>query len=318
MLKAATRPLRACCYTPTCSILIGGLVMAGIMLWLTISGIVEPIIFSNRIWEPARCTFAGEMTFERVHRRKGPDGYRVIAPVTVSYAGNSWDLIGHRYPHRSMTDSVKAELFDWWMSIGGTGTVVEEPTDGWFGSPGVFEFTTPIGQRVPCWVLPSADPLVSAPTSVKLSDAELSMWGLYFSLVLMILMVVVLIFGVACVAAMSCDEYSSTMSRLELTDESEATSNKQLAPPALRRTNSRAGRLLGARAIQRSNSHFSLSPDEYYDGTHRASIRNGFLRKVYGIITAQVLVTVAVTLIFMCVRSSTDDDAAARPFGSSS
>jgi hypothetical protein len=84
--------------------------MAGIMLWLTISGIVEPIIFSNRIWEPARCTFAGEMTFERVHRRKGPDGYRVIAPVTVSYAGNSWDLIGHRYPHRSMTDSVQAEL----------------------------------------------------------------------------------------------------------------------------------------------------------------------------------------------------------------
>ena len=48
----------------------------------------------------------------------------------------------------------------------------------------------------------------------------------------------------------------------------------------LKRVGSRAGQLVGARAIHRSNSHLFTDPSEYYQGTHAAAIRNGFLRKV--------------------------------------
>ncbi|EOD27076.1 hypothetical protein EMIHUDRAFT_204977 [Emiliania huxleyi CCMP1516] len=46
--------------------------------------------------------------------------------------------------------------------------------------------------------------------------------------------------------------------------------------------------------IRRQSSHHWTPPELYYSGPHDAATRNGFLRKVYGIVCAQVLFTTAV------------------------
>ena len=51
--------------------------------------------------------------------------------------------------------------------------------------------------------------------------------------------------------------------------------------------------------IKRQSSHHWTPPDQYYSGPHEAAIRNGFLRKVYGIVCTQVLLTAAVTYKMM-------------------
>lgn len=49
------------------------------------------------------------------------------------------------------------------------------------------------------------------------------------------------------------------------------------------------------RGMQRSSSQFFAPKDQWYQGGHDAALRNGFLRKVYGIVFFQVLLTAGVS-----------------------
>jgi len=91
---------------------------------------------------------------------------------------------------------------------------------------------------------------------------------------------------------------NSSWRRLETIEETENVRRVMFAN-AVRRQDSRLGTLIGARAINRSNSHLFAEESDYYMGSHSAEIRNGFLRKVYGIVMAQVLFTVGIALAFM-------------------
>lgn len=104
------------------------------------------------------------------------------------------------------------------------------------------------------------------------------------------------------------DECARSWHRLDESEEEAETPDspeedleaREAAPtPVLRRANSRAGQLIGARAIDRSASHLFLNPADYYTGPHPASIRSGFLRKLFGTVTAQVLFVAVVALSFM-------------------
>ena len=46
-------------------------------------------------------------------------------------------------------------------------------------------------------------------------------------------------------------------------------------------------------------SHLWLDPSEHYDGDHTQELRMGFIRKVYGILSAQLLLTVGVAALCM-------------------
>lgn len=297
LIKACTRPLRAMteCFVP--SIFFGGFCFLGLVLYV---GILQPLGSIHATWIGSSCEFSGEMKLDMVVKRKAANGWRVIAPVTVSGKGQTWPGVAHRWPSRTMTDASKAALFNWWLGIGGTGKVLEPPSEGWFGSSGEFEFTTPIGKRVQCWYLPGDDGVT--PASVKLSNEAVPLWGFWIGGALIVCLLGVLLAGACYFSAAEYESFTDKWERLEDSDEEEldrAKQNDQVQRRMLLRVDSRAGRLVGARAIHRSNSHFFSEPSQWYTGTHDAALRNGFLRKVYGILTCQVLLTATVAVLFM-------------------
>ena len=282
MTKACTRPFRAA-YVAflTPGIFLVGLLAIGFLAWI----VIDMLIDLHKTWTSTVCTFTEPMTVERVSKGKySSDGWRVVAPVTVG--PKAWTAIAHRWPSRQMTDTSRAALFNWWLGIGGTGKVLEPPTEGWFGSRGKFEFTTPVGKRVACFYLPGPD---GVPENVKLSNEVVNPIALWIGAVLLGLMALVLLALTLYFAAASLEECTDKWEELE--DEDEAAEHRaKMSRMQLRRISSKAGQLVGARAIHRSNSHFFAQESEWYAGGGHddASIRNGFLRKVYGILTFQV------------------------------
>ena len=120
-LMACTRPLRATsrsCSLP--AILLTGIVFIGLVLWVLI---LSPLITLHQTWHGATCTLAAPMTLQRVARSKSSAGWLVVAPVTVGREATP--ATAHRWPSRTMTDVSQAALFNWWLGIGGTGTVLE-------------------------------------------------------------------------------------------------------------------------------------------------------------------------------------------------
>ena len=299
MLLAMTRPFRAC--GPMCGINAVMTCSTVIMVFVMYTGLIEPLHDTSRVWTPTSCAFTADMTFDRVKRGKHSYGWRVMAPVKVYEpgmgSGAQWQAIAHRWPSKTMSDASKAELFWWWLGIGGEGKVLVEPVEKWFGmTEGEYAFATPIGKRVSCWYLPEKDG--GPPRKVKLANEYVAVWGFYIGIVFVGAMVILMIVMSVYFCSSSWDEYTDEIEKLERQDERKEVLRQA---PALRRANSRAGQLIGARAIQRSNSHFDLhaDPSSWYMGSHEAEIRNGFLRKVYGIITAQVLLTILVSVLFM-------------------
>lgn len=292
--KCLSRPFRAfmaalpACFMPL--VMFVASAFFGGVIWFYM---LMPAMDIDRTWTPASCTIAGELTLGRV-RKKGEDGWRVDLPVTFRQV----DAVGapevsataHRWPNKIISDNSKAALFDWWtLDFGGGGKVLEAPATGWFGSKGKFEFTTTIGKVVPCWYLPTRG--AGPPTQVKLSDEPVAAWG-YWAIGGALALLVVATVGLGCyLCGAAVEDFGNSYERLEEGD--------SRPPPALRRINSRAGKLVGARAIQRSTSHFDLKPSDYYLGSHTVPIRNGFLRKVYGIVCCQALLTVGVSVLFM-------------------
>ena len=268
------------------------------MVW---GGLIVPLNDVSRVWTPASCTFSGPMLLMRVKRSKHSYGYRVDAPVVVHVqpgetSGGEWPAVAHRWPSKSMSDSSMAEVFDWWIFIGGKGNVITPPQRGFFGHRGDFKFQTPVGKRVSCWYLPEKDG--SPPVKVKLANEYVAVWGFYLGLAIIMPAVLAMIGFTVYTCASAWDDYVDEIESLERADDRRESLRRH---PALRRANSRAGKLIGARAIQRSNSHFDLmyDPSSWYAGSHDAVLRNGFLRKVYGIVTAQVLLTILVSVLFM-------------------
>jgi len=171
--------------------------------------------------------------------------------------------------------------------------VIQPPSEGWFGSEGEFEFTTPVGSRVQCWYLPAQDGVT--PDKVKLSNEAVNRLGYWIGAVWLSLVCLAFLVGGVYISAASCESCKSKWEQLEEADECRAQLNKRV----LLRVESRAGRLVGARAIHRSSSHLFSEPSDWYAGTHEAEIRNGFLRKVYGIVAIQVSLTATVAVLFM-------------------
>ena len=104
----------------------------------------------------------------------------------------------------------------------------------------------------------------------------------------------------ATAVASSYEECTDKWESLEDDDEAEAERRQRMNDARrrmLKRVDSRAGKLVGARAINRSNSHFNLDASDWYSGSHDADLRNGFLRKVYGILALQVLLTASVVAV---------------------
>ena len=120
----------------------------------------------------------------------------------------------------SMGDSTAAGLYSWWLSIGGTGEVLEPPSDGWFGhgNPGKFQFTSPPNLKVPCWFVQEPDHAQStAPLlRVRLSDEPISQFRYWIGLVgIAIVVVVLLAFSLHMCHTMTCEKYQREWQRLE-------------------------------------------------------------------------------------------------------
>ncbi|CAM9466585.1 unnamed protein product [Heterosigma akashiwo] len=71
-------------------------------------------------------------------------------------------------------------------------------------------------------------------------------------------------------------------------------------PPAAftRQKSSRDGKTTG---VLGTSSHFHLQPHEFYQGPHTHDLRAGFIQKVYGILTFQLLVTIGICCMCMFV-----------------
>lgn len=51
--------------------------------------------------------------------------------------------------------------------------------------------------------------------------------------------------------------------------------------------------------VKRQSSHFFVASAVVYEGDHTPDLRRGFIRKVYGILTTQLLLTVLISALFM-------------------
>ena len=72
-------------------------------------------------------------------------------------------------------------------------------------------------------------------------------------------------------------------------------------PKLTRKESSRDGKT--QHATFGHTSHFWLDPSEHYSGDHSHELRAGFIRKVYGILSAQLLLTCAVAAFMMSSKS---------------
>jgi len=82
-----------------------------------------------------------------------------------------------------------------------------------------------------------------------------------------------------------------------------ASQNSYTMSPFLQRSTSRADKT--KHDFFGHTSHFWTSEDTSYTGDHTIELRNGFVRKVYGILTAQLLLTVAICYLCMHQWSGT-------------
>ena len=170
-LNACTRPLRACCVSSgdlcgpsTLGPLFGFLVFASLVL----SGPLERLLSSRQEWiGPTTCTFTAPMEFgTRVGSRKSGltwtdyTVYTFNAPVSFYVDGRRVSAVAHRWPSKWMGDRHMSSMYDWWLSIGGTGsvdetehTVSDKHQTITFHRRENYEFTTPIGGHVDCWYM---------------------------------------------------------------------------------------------------------------------------------------------------------------------
>ena len=305
-IQPCTRPVRAC-YSSTFPsgnnailVVIGIIVLNCAMVMLTWTGVMHPLLSLQKKWDPARCTLAADARLS-ARTYDGSKYYIVRAPVTLTVAGVEAKSEAMRWPSSGMEDANLQELYSWWISIGGTGKVLKEPISfRWYpfrpAAQGSYELTTPVGTQVDCWY--TGDGSAKAPVRVKLDGKPVPQWGYWIGVVLLIPLCILFFGMVPYMGHQAWQQCNSSWRRLETFEETENVRRVMFAN-AVRRQESWAGMLIGAKAINRSNSHLFAEESDYYVGSHTAEIRNGFLRKVYGIVTAQVLFTVAVALAFM-------------------
>jgi len=261
--------------------------------------LVVGLISMNREWPMAQCTFTAPMQLHQVYVNKGPDVYRVDAPVKVAVStgtssGTTWTATAHRWPTNRLGEVHMHEIAEWWTSIGLQATLTVPPKKNFFGELccSEFKFTTPVGTTVPCWFDSSA------PEQVKLSnEAVKSLAVQYFCAAL--LGALVLLFSVAAVwTCYTCcvEDYCEAYEDVESDDHWEREDREEKIE---RQQRARATRALQGLTIQRRHSHFFVSRQDSYGGSHDAALRNGFLRKVWGVVCAQVWLTALVGLAFM-------------------
>ena len=138
------------------------------------------------------------------------------------------------------------------------------------------------GASVPCWF----DPV--EPTKVKLDDATPRTGWILFNLILMAIMAVFSVLFTLWMCMRVCEKYGDAYTSLP---------DDPRSPPRMlkpQRSFSGADRVI---TITRSNSHF------WHQGVAGGAVdtpaRHGFIRKVYGIVLAQVVLTGGVALAMM-------------------
>ena len=279
-------------YLFLCTVLTAGTIILG---WVGWNVLILGLLSMNREWPQAQCEFTAPMSLEQLYVSKGPDVYRVDAPVKVTASdGITWTATAHRWPTSRLGEVHMHEIAEWWSSIGLQAAMTAPPSKNFFGQMccSAFKFSTPVGTTVPCWFDHSA------PEQVKLSnEAVKNLWAQY--VVAALIVVVVLVFalgamwsGYTCCAEDYCEAYAD----IEGDDEWEREDRKDQLE---RRRRARAMRALQGVTIQRSRSHLFVDRQDSYSGSHDAALRNGFLRKVWGIVCAQVWVTALIGMAFM-------------------
>ena len=288
--RFVTRPMRALLrisdgassvHLFMCGIFTAGAAFMGLVTW---NVLVVGLISMNREWPMAQCTFTAPMQLYQVYVNKGPDVYRVDAPVkVVASDGTTWTATAHRWPTNRLGEVHMHEIADWWSSIGLQATMTVPPKKNFFGELccSVFKFTTPIGTTVPCWFDSSA------PEQVKLSNEAVRNLAVQYVCAALL---GALCLGFVVAAAWSCytccvDDYCEAYEDVGADDDWEREDREEKLE---QRRRARATRGLQGLTIQRSQSHFFVSRQDSYGGSHDAALRNGFLRKVWGIVCAQV------------------------------
>lgn len=142
------------------------------------------------------------------------------------------------------------------------------------------------GASVPCWYDPAE------PTKVKLDDTVPDTSAIWTNLIIVVVMVVFLIPFTLWMFVRMFETYGDAYNSLP----DDPTSPPRMLKP--QRSFSGADRVI---TITRSNSHF-WHRGEIAGGAVDASIRHGFIRKVYGIVLAQVVLTGAVAFTMMRVE----------------
>jgi FtsH-binding integral membrane protein len=273
-----TRPFRACFGTIA---MVFVLLVASAIFFIIFGYFiaVKPLLLINSAWMPARCTFTAPMALHRIVLPKSPDVWRVDAPVSVRARDGSldpWEVIAHRWPGSEVQGEVhQSQVAEWWTSkLDLKATMTRPPTSNLLGQPccSRYDFETPVGRGVPCWYSGSE------PERVKLSDEPVAgLWALYVVVVFLAGTVGLALWGAALIFGHEdrgcCLEFSRAYKKLGWED--------------------------ARNTIHRSSSHLFVLRSESYSGPHDAELRNGFLRKVYGIVCAQVLLISGVGLAFM-------------------
>jgi hypothetical protein len=223
-VSACTRPIRAAnkCLMPA------ALIFAAALMAVTVyASAVEPLQDLRKTWTQTTCTFSGPASVSKSGRwnvRRRNDRWSISQPVTVLLpdgpTGGEWPAIAHRWPSTlAMGDGSVKGLYSWWLSIGGTGEVLEPPSGGWLGREGKFRFTTPPNLKVPCWFVREPDyrarpaPL---PLRVRLSDEPVSQLFYWATIALTVPMMGVLVVGA--LFHKTCGAYRDEWQRLEEVD----------------------------------------------------------------------------------------------------
>ena len=277
------------------------MVAACALVGLSVKTYVEQMVRATAEWPSATCAVV-DANVTAIHNRNRYSTittYRADVRVVMDTFGDPHRCmacprpLAHRWGHPDLHDAEEDEITTWMLLAG-----IQEGAD------------------VPCWYDPSD------PERVKLSDARPPLVAVWIMLTVCLLALCCLVPLMLWMISMVYEMYQTAYRQMPDDDDGATGAAKndktavavKMAPPLNRELSAKLDEVKAVvkpRTVQRSNSHFFHVGD--LPPAVDVRLRHAFLRKVYGIVLAQVVLTAAVACGIM--YSDTVSEWSIRHFG---